>query len=241
MKPGHTCLIDDGAILATVSSVEAGRVTLTVERTKPGGQRLGAEKGINLPDTELPLPALTEEDSSFLPFIAQHADLVAVSFIRTAADVAHVLDALWAAGGQDLGLILKIETRQGFENLPSVLLEGMRHPRLAVMVARGDLAVEVGFERLSEVPRQILALCEAGHIPTIWATQVLESLAKTGQPTRAEITDAAAGQRADCVMLNKGPHIQDAIRALDHIVNRMSQVQQKSRTLMRQIRSWEGQ
>jgi len=81
----------------------------------------------------------------------------------------------------------------------------MRHPKLGVMIARGDLAVEVGFERLSEVPRQILALCEAAHIPAIWATQVLETLAKTGQPSRAEVTDAAAAQRAECVMLNKGP------------------------------------
>ncbi len=241
MKPEDACIMDDGAILARVAAVEPGRVTLTVEHTKPGGQRLGAEKGINLPDTELPLPALTAEDSALLPFIAQHADLVAVSFIRHADDVAHILAALADAGGGDLGLILKIETRQGFENLPSILLEGMRHPRLGVMIARGDLAVEVGFERLSEVPRQILNLCEAGHIPTIWATQVLESLAKTGQPSRAEITDAAAGQRADCVMLNKGPHIDVAIRALDDIVNRMSQVQVKSRTLMRRIRSWEGQ
>ena len=104
-----------------------------------------------------------------------------------------------------------------------------------------DLAVEVGFERLSEVPRQILALCEAAHIPTIWATQVLESLAKTGQPSRAEITDAAAGQRAECVMLNKGPHIVDAIRALDDIMLRMGEVQVKSRTLMRRIMSWDGQ
>jgi pyruvate kinase len=146
-----------------------------------------------------------------------------------------------AAGGADLGLILKIETRQGFEHLPSILLEGMRHPKLGVMIARGDLAVEVGFERLSEVPRQILALCEAAHIPTIWATQVLESLAKTGQPSRAEITDAAAGQRADCVMLNKGPHIVHAIETLDNIVNRMAEVQVKSRTLMRRIRSWDEQ
>lgn len=241
MTLGDTVLIDDGAILARVAAVGVGEVTLVVERTKPGGQRLGAEKGINLPDTELPLPALTEEDESLLPFIAQHADLVAVSFIRHAADVAHILAALEKAGGKDLGLILKIETRQGFENLPSILLEGMRHPKLGVMIARGDLAVEVGFERLSEVPRQILALCEAGHIPTIWATQVLESLAKTGQPSRAEITDAAAGQRADCVMLNKGPHIVQAITALDDIVNRMSEVQVKSRTLMRRIRSWDGQ
>ena len=134
---------------------------------------------------------------------------------------------------------MKIETRQGFENLPSILLAAMRHPRLGVMIARGDLAVEIGFERLSEVPRQILALCEAAHVPAIWATQVLETLAKTGQPSRAEITDAAAAQRAECVMLNKGPHILEAIRALDDILARMDEVQQKSRTLMRHIHSWD--
>jgi pyruvate kinase len=241
MQVGDTVLIDDGAILAQVSAESGDEVSLTVQHTKPGGQRLGAEKGINLPDTDLPLPALTQEDEDLLPFIAQHADLVAVSFIRHGDDVAHILAALAAAGGADLGLILKIETRQGFEHLPSILLAGMRHPKLGVMIARGDLAVEVGFERLSEVPRQILALCEAGHIPTIWATQVLESLAKTGQPSRAEITDAAAGQRADCVMLNKGPHIVHAIETLDNIVNRMAEVQVKSRTLMRRIRSWDEQ
>ena len=193
--------------------------TLRVTRTKPGGQSLGAEKGINLPDTVLPVPALTREDDAYLPFIAAHADMVAVSFIRTAADVEHVLDRLDAPAPSDLGLVLKIETRQGFENLPAILLAAMRHPRLAVMIARGDLAVEIGFERLAEVPRQILALCEAAHVPAIWATQVLETLAKTGQPSRAEITDAAAAQRAECVMLNKGPHIIDAIRTLDDILD----------------------
>jgi pyruvate kinase len=108
------------------------------------------------------------------------------------------------------------------------------------MIARGDLAVEIGFERLAEVPRLILALCEAAHVPAIWATQVLETLAKTGQPSRAEITDAAAGQRAECVMLNKGPHIIEAIRALDDILARMGEVQTKSRTLMRHIHSWDA-
>lgn len=241
MRPGDAVLIDDGAIAAVVESVHAGEATVRVTRTKPGGQRLGAEKGINLPDTVLALSALTAEDDSRLPFIDEHADLVALSFVRTADDVQHALERLAAAGASDLGLVLKIETRQGFENLPAILLTGMRHPRLAVMIARGDLAVEVGFERLSEVPRQILALCEAAHVPTIWATQVLENLAKTGQPSRAEITDAAAAQRTECVMLNKGPHIVDAIRALDHILARMGKVQRKSRTLMRRIRSWDAQ
>jgi pyruvate kinase len=241
MRPGDPVLIDDGAIAAVVESVAAGEATVRVVRAKPGGQRLGAEKGINLPDTVLPLSALTAEDDAQLPFIAEHADLVAVSFVRTAADVEHVLERLKIAGADGLGLLVKIETRQGFENLPSILLAAMRHPGLGVMIARGDLAVEIGFERLSEVPRQILALCEAAHVPAIWATQVLESLAKTGQPSRAEITDAAAAQRAECVMLNKGPHILEAIRALDDILARMDEVQRKSRTLMRHIHSWDLQ
>jgi pyruvate kinase len=241
MSPGDAVLMDDGAIAAVVESAHAAEAILRVTRTKPGGQRLGAEKGINLPDTVLALTALTAQDDAHLPFIAGHADLVAVSFVRTASDVHHAIARLDAAGADDLGLVLKIETRQGFENLPSILLAAMRRPRLGVMIARGDLAVEVGFERLSEVPRQILALCEAAHVPAIWATQVLETLAKTGQPSRAEITDAAAAQRAECVMLNKGPHILDAIRALDDILARMGEVQRKSRTLMRRIRSWDAQ
>jgi len=241
VRPGDPVLIDDGAITAVVESVAIGEATLRIVRTKAGGQRMGAEKGINLPSTVLDLRALTPDDDAQLPFIAKHADMVAVSFVRTADDIHHVLDCLSAVGADHLGLVLKIETRQGFENLPSILLAAMRHPKLAVMIARGDLAVEVGFERLSEVPRQILALCEAAHVPTIWATQVLETLAKTGQPSRAEITDAAVAQRAECVMLNKGPHILEAIRALDEILARMNEVQRKSRTLMRHIHSWDAQ
>lgn len=241
IDPGDAVLLDDGAIGAVAESVAAGEVTLRITRTKPGGHRLGAQKGINLPDTVLALPAMTTDDEAQLPFIAGHADLVAVSFIRTPDDVRHVLDRLAATNATDLGLVLKIETRQGFENLPSVLLAAMQHPRVAVMIARGDLAVEVGFERLSEVPLQILALCEAAHVPCIWATQVLESLAQTGQPSRAEIIDAATGQRADCVMLNKGPHVVAAIRTLDDILTRLYGVQRKSRTLMRHIHSWDAQ
>jgi pyruvate kinase len=241
MRVGDPVLFDDGTITAVVESVETDEATLRVTRTKPGGQHLGPEKGINVPDTVLSVTALTEDDDAHLPFIAAHADMVAVSFIRTQDDVVRVLERMHAAGADHLGLVLKIETRQGFENLPAILLVAMRHPRLAVMIARGDLAVEIGFERLAEVPRQILALCEAAHVPAIWATQVLENLAKTGQPSRAEITDAAAGQRAECVMLNKGPHITDAIRTLDDILERMGEVQHKSRTLMRHIHSWDGQ
>jgi pyruvate kinase len=131
---------------------------------------------------------------------------------------------------------LKIETRLGFENLPDMLLTAMRTPCCGVMIARGDLAVECGFERMAEVQEEILWICEAAHVPVIWATQVLETLAKEGMPSRAEITDAAMGHRAECVMLNKGPHVLHAVKTLDDILRRMQAHQTKKRSMLRELR-----
>ena len=131
---------------------------------------------------------------------------------------------------------IKIETRKGFKNLPRLLLTAMRSFPIAIMIARGDLAVEAGWERLAELQEEILWLCEAAQIPVIWATQVLEHTAKKGQPSRAEISDAALSQRADCVMLNKGPHILAAIRMLDNILRRMQGHQYKKTPQMRKLR-----
>jgi pyruvate kinase len=115
----------------------------------------------------------------------------------------------------------------------------MRSHAAGVMIARGDLAIECGYERLAEVQEEILWLCEAAHIPAIWATQVLETLAKSGMPSRAEITDAAMGERAECVMLNKGPHIVEAVQVLDNILQRMEAHQSKKSPLLRQLGWWE--
>jgi pyruvate kinase len=123
-----------------------------------------------------------------------------------------------------------------FQLLPDLLLEAMRGPSAGVMIARGDLAIECGYERLAEVQEEILWICEAAHVPVIWATQVLENLAKMGQPSRAEITDAAMGQRAECVMLNQGPHILEAVAVLDNILRRMQTHQTKKQSLLRQLR-----
>jgi pyruvate kinase len=103
------------------------------------------------------------------------------------------------------------------------------------MVARGDLAVEVGFERLSEVQEEILWLCEAAHVPVIWATQVLEGLAKGGAPTRAEISDAVMSSRAECVMLNKGPQIVDTVTFLADVLSRMEEHHEKRMALLRRL------
>jgi pyruvate kinase len=117
-------------------------------------------------------------------------------------------------------VVVKIETAPCVERLPEVLIALLDSPSAGVMIARGDLAVEMGWERLAEVQRRILWLAGAAHLPVIWATQVLESLAKKGQPTRAEVTDAAESERADCVMLNKGPYIGHAVGMLDEILRR---------------------
>jgi pyruvate kinase len=139
-------------------------------------------------------------------------------------------------GGDSLGVILKIETRNSFENLPRLILAAMRTRAVGIMIARGDLAVECGYQRLAEVQEEILWISEAAHVPVIWATQVLESLAKKGMPSRAEITDAAMGERAECVMLNKGPYAVRAVQILDDILKRMQAHQEKKSSMLRQLR-----
>jgi pyruvate kinase len=236
LRPGHRVWLDDGKIGGVVCHVQADEVRVEITQTRAEGDKLGADKGINLPDTELCLPALTEADLHSLEFIAAHADLVGLSFVHRADDVADLQTRLAEHSGRQPGIVLKIETRQGFEQLPHILLAAMRGPRVGVMIARGDLAVECGYERLAELQEEILWICEAAHVPVIWATQVLEHLAKEGFPSRAEITDAAMGERAECVMLNKGPHIADAVRALDDILKRMEGHQHKKRAMLRKLR-----
>jgi pyruvate kinase len=238
LEPGHRVLFDDGRIHATVehATKKGGDFLLRVVRTQKPTAKLRAEKGINLPDTLTTVPSLTEEDLRALVFVAKHADAVGLSFVRTSDDVRKLHQELGRLGRPDMGVVLKIETRAGFENLPRLLLEGLRRPHLAVMIARGDLAVEVGFERLSELQEEILCLSEASHVPAIWATQVLDTLARTGIASRAEVTDAAAGVGAECVMLNKGPFVDKAVAMLSDILKRMEKLHYKKRSLFRKLR-----
>jgi len=234
----HRVLFDDGRIEAVVVKVDARArdYRLRVVRTQRPVAKLRAEKGINLPDTHTTVPSLTAEDKKAVKFVAERADLVGLSFVRGPEDVRVLHEVLDKHGRPDIGVVLKIETRAGFENLPRILLEGLVRPPLAVMIARGDLAVEVGFERLAELQEEILWLCEAAHLPAIWATQVLDTLARTGVPSRAEVTDAAASVAAECVMLNKGPYVDHAVRVLSDILRRMEKHRYKKRSLFRKLR-----
>jgi len=238
VRKGERIWFDDGRIGGVVRRRAEGRAEVEITQARDGGERLGADKGINLPDTRLDLPALTSKDIEDLAVVAQHADLVGLSFAQSAGDVRTLREHLAARGATRVGLILKIETQRGFEHLPEMLLAAMACNSAGVMIARGDLAVECGYERMAEVQEEILWACEAAHMPVVWATQVLETLAKTGLPSRAEITDAAMSERAECVMLNKGPHILDAMRTLDDILQRMQAHQSKKRPLLRALKAW---
>jgi pyruvate kinase len=236
VKKGEQVWFDDGKIGGAVEGRDSEGLLIRITHTSSATGKLTSDKGINFPESKLDLPALTPGDIPILEFIAENADIAALSFANTPDDVKSLLSHLNRLGKGKLSIVLKIETRRGFENLPAMLLEAMRNPSCGVMIARGDLAVEMGFERLAEVQEEILWLCEAAHIPVIWATQVLESLAKVGSPTRAEITDAAMGHRAECVMLNKGPHILEALKALDDILKRMETHQLKKMSMLRELK-----
>jgi pyruvate kinase len=236
VRSGESIWFDDGKLGGVIEKVEDARLLVRITRIRLRGEKLRADKGINLPESALRLPAMTAKDIEDLAFVAEHADVVELSFANTSRDVELLQDHLKRLGSRQPAIVLKIETRRGFENLPDMLLTAMRMPNCGVMIARGDLAVECGFERLAEVQEEILWICEAAHVPVIWATQVLETLAKEGMPSRAEITDAAMGDRAECVMLNKGPHVVSAVRVLDDILRRMQAHHVKKRAMLRELR-----
>ena len=112
----------------------------------------------------------------------------------------------------------------------------MADRHFGVMIARGDLAVEIGFERLVEVQEEILWICEAAHVPVIWATQVLENLHKSGLASRAEVTDAGRAALAECIMINKGPHTLEVLRTLKDITQRSAGFRIKNRLVFRPLR-----
>jgi pyruvate kinase len=235
VRPGDRVWFDDGKIGGTALDNNGEVITVRITHASLKGDRLRAEKGINLPDTDLNVPALTGKDLEDLKFVVQYADMIGLSFVRTPEDVCSLQGQLVRLGAKHVGVILKIETRRAFENLPQLLLASLCAPPVGVMVARGDLGVEVGFERLAEVQEEILWLCEAAHVPVIWATQVLEGMATKGAPSRAEVSDAVMSGRAECVMLNKGPYIVETVRFLSGILERMDAHQSKRRAMMRRL------
>ena len=203
LKPGHAVWIDDGKLGCTVEQVRADGARLRVTHAGPKDVRIQSAKRINLPDTLSPLPALTDRDLRDLDFVCASADTVGLSFVRTLDDIDELRRQLTARDKPGLPLVAKIETAAAVRNLPDIPLGTLGQHAVGIMIARGDLAVELRSVRMAEIQEEILWICAAAHVPVIWAMQVLETLAKDGVINRPEIADAAMSVRAECVMMNK--------------------------------------
>ena len=244
LKIGTIVWIDDGKIGACVESITSEGVWLKITHARIKGEKLLPEKGINFPDTDLHLSSLTTKDQQDLDFIITHAeqvDIIGYSYVQTAQDIQILQQELTTklpGNSPTLAIIAKIETPVAVSNLPELIIQAAGKQPFGIMIARGDLALEIGYQRLAEIQEEILWLCEAAHIPVIWATQVLENLVKRGMPSRAEITDAAMAERAECVMLNKGDYIIEAIGILDDVLTRMQAHQVKKTPQLRALHSW---
>ncbi|MES2478734.1 MAG: pyruvate kinase [Bacteroidota bacterium] len=217
VKVGETIMIDDGKIEVVV--LEIGEDTrVKVEVTTPGD--LTSKKGINLPDTKISLPSLTEKDLADIDFIVRNSiDWLALSFVRTANDI-NELRTILKAKGHDAKIIAKIEKPEALENLREIILASD-----AVMVARGDLGVELPLEKIPMIQKNIIRKCIHRAKPVIIATQMMESMIDRTRPNRSEITDVANAviEGADAVMLSgetaMGRYPELVIRTMVNIIN----------------------
>ena len=216
VKPGHCLLLDDGRIeLEVVDATPDVIVTRVVD-----GGMLGEHKGINAPSVPLPAVGVTLKDEADLRFgLSLGVDLVALSFVQSADDLARARAIAADAGHPSICLVAKLERPEAVERLPSIV-----DASDGVMVARGDLGLEMPLERVPQVQKQVLRLARARGVPVIVATQVLESMRTESRPTRAEVSDAAGAvdAGADAIMLSGetavGEHPLRAVEVLDSII-----------------------
>ncbi len=235
---GDDIYIDDGKIGCKVLAINEIGLVCEVFLAKENGTSLKEEKGINFPSTDLKIDAITPTDEKNFEDIVEFADMIGLSFAQTAEDIKKLQNMLKFKNKQHIAIAPKIETKTALKNLPLILEKLLEWENHALMIARGDLAIEVGFDNLPYIQEEILNICEASHTPVIYATQILEGKMKNNLPSRAEVTDAAIAQRADCVMLNKGPYVTDTVIVIKNILRQMHTLFQKNRQLFSICQAW---
>ncbi|MDD6794216.1 MAG: pyruvate kinase [Clostridiaceae bacterium] len=194
--PGNTILIDDGLVGLTVKSVEGNAIKCEVQNTG----LVGTHKGVNVPGVSIKLPALTEKDKGDLIFGCEvGVTMIAASFIRKADDVRAIRKLLNENGGEHILICSKIENQEGVDNIDEILAESD-----LIMVARGDLGVEIPIENVPAVQKMIIKKCNEAGKPVVTATQMLDSMIRNPRPTRAEVSDVANAifDGTDCIMLS---------------------------------------
>lgn len=235
---GEAVLLDDGHVETTVVERLEDGVLLKVNRVvRERGVTLRPEKGINFPGVDYKIPLLSPRDEEIMDFVCKNADIVGCSFVRDKDDVTLLLDEInkRTKKKDSMPVIIKIETSDSMRILPEILVASASRVPTAIMIARGDLAVEVGYARLSELQEEILWVCEAAHVPVIWATQVVETMVKTGIPTRAEVSDVSMAAKSECVMLNKGEHINRAVLFVSDVLSKFEKHVYKKTAILRKL------
>lgn len=219
VKGGDRVFIDDGNIGGKVIHVTEDYVDVKIILTRRRKEHVKPGKGINFTDSPVykSIEAITKQDKETLAQIVPIADLIGISYINGRDDLRKIKKLIDQQTKKRIGLIAKIETKSAMLELTNIILEGLNLDLFGVMIARGDLAIEVGYEQLAKAQEGILAICRAAHIPVIWATDVLDRLNKKGIPQRPELTDVYMGLRADCIMLNKGPFVHESIKFINQL------------------------
>ena len=196
VSEGNTILIDDGLIELKVVKVTNGT---DIECTVVNGGELGSRKGVNVPNVSIKLPGITDKDKDDIIFgIEQGFDFIAASFVRNAACIKEIKELLWSHDA-DIPVIAKIENAEGIANLDEIIKVAD-----GIMVARGDMGVEIPAEQVPHIQKEIIKKCNAAYKPVITATQMLDSMIRNPRPTRAEVTDVANAiyDGTDVVMLS---------------------------------------
>lgn len=218
VREGNTILIDDGLIELRVDRVYDGT---EIECTVINGGELGSKKGVNVPNVSIRLPGITQKDKEDIIFgVEQGFDFIAASFVRNAACIDEIKQLLWEHGA-DIPVIAKIENAEGIANIDEII-------RVAdgIMVARGDMGVEIPAEDVPHVQKEIIKKCNAQYKPVITATQMLDSMIRNPRPTRAEVTDVANAiyDGTDVVMLSgetaNGKYPLEAVKMMVKIAER---------------------
>lgn len=236
---GDPVFIDDGKIELRIEEIVDESISCTVITRNEKGVKIKDEKGINFPNSDIALHAICDHDKAILADIVTYADIIGISFAQTPEDIEDLIAQLHHLGKKgEIGIVAKIETKKGVQNLPAILEALIAYGKSGIMIARGDLAIEIGFENLAYLQEEILDLCTAAHIPVILATQVLENKMKTNIPSRAEISDVAFAHKAECVMLNKGDYAIETIRILTTIFEQMDRVFRKNKLLYNPSFQW---